>query len=283
MNNLIYNIKNLECQYANSPFPVLTVETLQIHRGQVVFIVGPSGVGKSTILETMGLMNNTIVRNPDSHIDFITDKGTKIDLSKLWDKSERVLSRFRLENLSFIFQSTNLMATLNVYENIILPSLLQGNGKKVAIDKAKKVLKKIAPDINGHKKISEISGGERQRVAFARAILGDFAVLFADEPTGNLDKANATNLLQSLMEYLHEAKRTAVIVTHDVDLAVKHADKIVFIEKVSRENSQSSYGIIRASSCFIKKELTWTNEKDNNLISDQKFRELLIEKLHFNR
>ena len=277
MNKKIYQIKNLECKYPNSTEPALRVESLDIYEGEVVFIVGPSGVGKSTILETLGLMNNTLLLKPDSKLIFQTNgnRSSEIDLTKMWTKSEVEISSFRRKHLSFIFQNTNLVPTLTVFENVILPALLQGIPKATALTNAKRILGKIAPDINGNVKTNELAGGERQRVAFARAINGSFSILFADEPTGNLDKANANNLVAILMDYLHEDNRTAVIVTHDVELAVNHADKIVFIEKVNHDDSKIRSGKISDKTNYIKNG----NEEWVELHSRSEVTKILREKL----
>lgn len=281
----LYQIRNLYCQYETSPYPVLYVDELDIHKGSVVFIVGPSGVGKSTILETLGLMNNTIKTNEESLFEFQNGQHQKEDLLKLWKKNEKEIANFRKQHLSFIFQNTNLFSTLTVYENIVLPALLQGDPKREAIRKAKNILKEIAPNVNGHKKISEISGGEQQRVSFARSIIAKSSILFADEPTGNLDASNAANIMSKLISYLHNNNSTAVIVTHDIGLTVKHADKIVYINKKTlNENNNYSYGKISNDSTFIKQGNYWKpRNKDDEFWSEKDIYNYLIEVLEKNR
>ncbi|MFW5983035.1 MAG: ABC transporter ATP-binding protein [bacterium] len=284
-NKSLYHIRNLYCQYETSPFPVLYVEELDIEPGSVVFIVGPSGVGKSTILETLGLMNNTIKENGNTVFEFSNHHEKNQDLSALWQKKEKEIASFRRKHLSFIFQNTNLFPTLTVYENIVLPALLQGFSKHEAIKKAREILSEIAPNVNGHKNIVEISGGERQRVSFARSIIAKSSILFADEPTGNLDVSNAANLMNKLMNHLHQNNSTAVIVTHDIDLTVKHADKIVFISKQTLEDNENySYGLITKGSTFEKVDDRWRHLSDHDgYWSKQELYHYLKEVLESNR
>jgi len=274
MSNLLFEIKNLQCKYPKSTYPVLNVKELHIEKGSVVFIVGPSGVGKSTILETLGLMNNTLVYNADTHFKmYSATTNDYVEIKDLWNKKENKIADFRKENLSFIFQNTNLFPTLSVYENIMLPGLLKGLTKLEAFDKAKSILKQIAPNVNGTKKITEISGGERQRVAFARAIISNYQILFADEPTGNLDMNNAKILMENLMELIRAENRTAVIVTHDINHAVNYADKIILIEKHNVAKSKRSFGEINTNRTFIKNG-AWQNIKGNlkTLTKDEMFK-----------
>jgi ABC-type lipoprotein export system ATPase subunit len=251
---MVFNIKNLECKYKTGANSVLLVDNLQIKKGEVVFFLGASGVGKSTILETLGLMNNTISTNSKTIFNFHKD-GSILDMKNIWQQKESYLADFRKKNLSFIFQSTNLFPTLNAEDNVLLTSMLQGTSEMQAKNNARSIFKKIFQkeykDILGDKgvqetnifgmkyckvyngkKISEMSGGQRQRLAFVRAIASNYNILFADEPTGNLDWANANNLMTYLIEDIKSKGATSVIVSHDISLAVQHADKIVYIEKI---------------------------------------------------
>ena len=251
---MVFNIKNLECKYKTGANSVLLVDNLQIKKGEVVFFLGASGVGKSTILETLGLMNNTISTNSRTIFNFHKD-GSILDMKNIWQQKESYLADFRKKNLSFIFQSTNLFPTLNAEDNVLLTPMLQGTSEMQAKNNARSIFKKIFQkeykDILGDKgvqetnifgmkyckvyngkKISEMSGGQRQRLAFVRAIASNYNILFADEPTGNLDWANANNLMTYLIEDIKSKGATSVIVSHDISLAVQHADKIVYIEKI---------------------------------------------------
>ena len=118
---------------------VLEIKTLSIPRGKKVFIVGESGIGKSTILETLGLMNNTIVPDENTVFSFYGNNDESIDLAKLWKLSDAELSAFRLKHFSFIFQSTNLMRNFTAYENIALTRMLQGYSRESSYQKTHEV------------------------------------------------------------------------------------------------------------------------------------------------
>lgn len=257
MNNL-YTIHNLNCKYPGSIHPVLNIEHLTIRQGSIVFFIGPSGVGKSTILETLGLMSYTLDPGDSCEFQFCYD-GTQQDLLTIWKKSEREISRFRSQHLSFIFQSTNLFQNLTAYQNACVSQVLQGKHLQDAELHARQIFKKIFPegeriiqDIVNGKKITQMSGGQRQRLAFVRAISTDFHVLFADEPTGNLDPANADNLMNMLTSNVRELGKTAIIVSHDISLAVKYADEIVFIDKQKSDEFGYEYGYIGQRSVYRK-------------------------------
>lgn len=252
---MIYQIENLECKYKTGKFPVLLVNNLQINQGEIVFFLGASGVGKSTILETLGLMNNTIYPNNKSLFSFeIANK--KENMLNIWKKKESKLAKFRNNHLSFIFQSTNLFSTLNALDNVLVAPLLQNKSEIEARNYVRPIFKKLFPvkynEMLSHKKISEISGGQRQRLAFVRAIASDYDVLLADEPTGNLDYANANNLMSFLVSDIRNRNATSIIVSHDINLAIEHADKIVFIDKKYNSDSDYHYGVISNVNTYLR-------------------------------
>jgi ABC-type lipoprotein export system ATPase subunit len=259
----IYQIKNLKCKYPTNEFPVLEIDNLDLNSGSRTFFIGASGVGKSTLLETLGLMNNTLhTENRDAK--FIYKNGHTEDLIKIWDKKEKEIAAFRSKNLSFIFQNTNLFDTLWAFDNISISAILKGKSREEAVRATKEVIKKIIPNLSEDKPISQLSGGQRQRIAFARAIVNDFQVLFADEPTGNLDVANSRNLMNILMNSLEH--RTSIIVTHDIELAVKYADRIVLINKkfIKAKSGKHYYGKINGEYTFTKSsENIWYSSKYN--------------------
>jgi ABC-type lipoprotein export system ATPase subunit len=229
MNKNIFEIRALKCKYESNPFPVLEIEELNIEKGSKTFFIGPSGVGKSTILETLGLMNDTIYepKRNNSVFDFIY--GKRQSLIDIWSKKESAIAEFRNQHLSFIFQNTNLFKTLSAYDNIAISAILQGKTKDEAMRKTKKIVARILPDILENKPITELSGGQRQRIAFARAIVTDYAVLFADEPTGNLDRSTADLVMDVLNEYIIANSAALFVVTHDIDIA-KKAQKLYLLE-----------------------------------------------------
>ena len=249
----IFKLKNLDCAYGSGSV-VLHIDELTIERGRMVFVVGPSGIGKSTILETLGLMNNTI-----KSAEVFEYNG--VDMLRAWLWSDKRLSDFRNKEYSFIFQSTNLMHNFTAYENVMITALLQGKREMEARRQTKEVLKKMELPYDVDRPIYEYSGGQQQRMAFARAILPDFNVLFGDEPTGNLDANTANILMQILTEDVRQKGSTAIIVSHDMQLAVDYADMIVMIRKEEREGG-TCYGVIDEKSICIKSEGKWNYESE---------------------
>jgi ABC-type lipoprotein export system ATPase subunit len=258
----IYQIKNLHCKYKQGKNPILIIDELNIKKGKIVFFIGASGVGKSTILETLGLMNNTISKQEKTEFDFIHENEIT-DLLSIWNKGEKSLSTFRRKHLSFIFQNTNLFGNLTMYQNANITQVLQGKTEIEAIRNSTKFFKNILSDIvgntSGDRKITEMSGGQRQRLAFTRAISTNYSVLFADEPTGNLDYANAHNLMKILAENIRINNKTSVIVSHDIALAIEFADEIVLIDKRKSSDNTYQFGLISNESTFVKNGLKWLN------------------------
>lgn len=271
----LFEIKNLRCSYDKSYREGISKVVLEIHhlgipRGKKLFIVGESGIGKSTILETLGMMNNTIVPDTDVTFNFIDKEGREIDLKSLWShKTEQQLSRFRLNNYSFIFQSTNLMRNFTAFENIAFTRMLQGYSKQESFEATRKVLADLGLEhIDESRMAQELSGGQQQRLAFARAIIPDFTVLFGDEPTGNLDGENAVRVMQILSQKLDEQQgASAIIVSHDMHLAVTFADVIVKIRKEIRAKQHDNdediaYGVIDDTCVYVPSgdsRQSWTN------------------------
>lgn len=262
-----YKIKNLLCQYKSGKNPVLFVDDLEINKGDIVFFLGASGVGKSTILETLGLMNNTIYPQSNTVFDFLGCSPNE-NMMKIWNKKESYLSNFRKKHFSFIFQSTNLFANLNAEDNALLTPILQSLKKIEAKNKVRKIFKTIFTkeweEILDDKNIREMSGGQRQRLAFVRAIASDFTILLADEPTGNLDFANANKLIRHLIDSVKKRGTTSLIVSHDIELAVDNADKIVYIDKIENKESNNKkdhhhYGLINGENTYSREGDGWVN------------------------
>jgi len=262
MGDFAFHIRYLSCKYPSSRWPVLDIHELDIPIGEIVFVVGASGVGKSTILETLGLMNNTIYANSSTIFNYRNGERTK-EISTLWREGESALARFRKENLSFIFQSTNLFNSLTAFENICLSQIVQGKPREKAELDAKRMLKSMFDEetvleIVQGKKVTELSGGQRQRLAFVRAVVTDYRILLADEPTGNLDWANANNLIKQLVNNVRDTGKTAIIVTHDINLALEYGDRVVFIRKMKDDKVENRvFGLIDQSSIYARRHGSW--------------------------
>lgn len=269
----LFEIDSLQCSYDTNYKEgqskiVLEIKNLIIPKGKIVFIVGESGIGKSTILEVLGLMNNTIVPNKNTSFLFYAEDQV-IDCLKLWKKSnDSELSSVRKKHFNFIFQSTNLMRNFTAYENIAITRMLQGHDKESSFAKAALVLDELGlGHIDRNRMAQELSGGQQQRLAFARAIIPDFTVLLGDEPTGNLDSDNATKAMQLLSTKLKELEgSSAIIVSHDMHLAVRFADIIIRIQKQADQSAADSgeqrfYGMIDNGCVFVPDENrdVWTN------------------------
>ena len=261
MMNKLYEIEHIRCSYDKNYVEgaskvVLEIRKLSLPKGKKIFIVGESGIGKSTILEVLGLMNNTVISGKDSRFVFY-ENSEEVDLLELWRKgADNELSAFRLKHFNFIFQSTNLMRNFSAYENVALTRMLQGYSREEAFEKASKVLADLGLEhIDQTRMTQELSGGQQQRLAFARAILPDFTVLFGDEPTGNLDSDNAVRAMELLTAKLNELKdSSAVVVTHDMPLAIAFADIII---KIRKEESTVRYA---------KDEVSYTGVIDEQCI-----------------
>lgn len=187
-----------------------------IYEGEFCAIVGTSGSGKSTLLNMMaGLEKPTKGQ--------IVIKDTHIE--KL---NENKLVKFRREHVGFIFQSFNLMGTMNAIENVALPLTFRGVKKKVRMAKAEKMIELVGLSKHKKHKPNQMSGGQQQRVGMARALVLDPDIVFADEPTGNLDSATSAEMMALMRRVVNEQKKTLIMVTHDDHLA-SYADRIIRI------------------------------------------------------
>lgn len=188
---------------------------LQINESEIVSIVGSSGAGKTTLLQILGTLDK-----PDSGKMSING----IDPFSL---SSNKMAEFRNKEVGFIFQFHQLLPEFNAYENVMLPALIMGLSKKEAADKAKEILAKIGLESRFNHRPSELSGGEQQRVAVCRSLINNPAIIFADEPSGNLDSKNAAELHDLFFQLREDFKQTFVIVTHNEKLAQMADRKLV--------------------------------------------------------
>lgn len=256
---------NLFCEYIPGK-PVLFIDDLEIEAGEFVFIVGPSGIGKSTLIEIFGLMNNPFRSNPGKGSLTFRKNGTTIDLIDQWKQGDKKLCAIRDEHFAFIFQNTNLMPNFSVIENVALTHMLKG----VNLKQSKEYVIPYLREIGIEQKFDDmdvrlISTGQRQRVAFIRALVARYNVLLGDEPTGNLDPAYAQNLMNMLSEELKKEQKTAIIVSHDISLAETYGNRIICLLK----QPEDPFAHISWENSFRKSadNNTWFDHKGEPVLS----------------
>ncbi len=198
--------------------PVLQDISLEIARGDFISLMGPSGSGKSTLLNLI------------AGIDKPTGGSLLIDGEDITQLSEGELADWRASNIGFIFQFYNLMPVLNAFENVELPLLLTNLSRAERRERVELTLSLVGLSDRMEHYPNELSGGQQQRVAIARAIVTDPTILVCDEPTGDLDKQSATDVLQMLKKLNSEMGKTIIMVTHDAH-AAEAAKRIVHLEK----------------------------------------------------
>ncbi|SDM58808.1 lipoprotein-releasing system ATP-binding protein [Daejeonella rubra] len=197
--------RGIQKSYGN--LQILKGVDLDVKRGEIITIIGASGAGKSTLLHIIGTLDRP---------DFGTIRLNNVDVNTL---SSRKLSAFRNEQIGFIFQFHHLLPEFTALENICIPAFIAGRGKKDAENKAFELLELLGLSDRANHKPNELSGGEQQRVAVARAMVNDPAIILADEPSGNLDSNNAENLHRLFVDLRDSLNQTFVIVTHNENLA----------------------------------------------------------------
>ena len=214
----IIKVENLKKVYriGNEKVVALNNIDLSIHKGEICCILGTSGSGKSTLLNMMaGLEKPT--------------KGSIIIKGEAIEKmSEKQLARFRQQHVGFIFQSYNLLTALTALENVAMPLIFRKIPKAIREKRAKKYLKMVGLADRYNHKPTQMSGGQQQRVGIARAFVGMPEIIFADEPTGNLDTKTSIEVMHIMWRMAREKQQTIVIVTHDPEVAL-YADKVIKI------------------------------------------------------
>ena len=194
----------------------LSEVNFEIGEGEIVAILGPSGSGKSTLLNQLAGLEKP------------TKGWVYIGKRNISEMSENELAVFRQKHLGFVFQSYNLLPALTAEENVALPLMFQGIDKEVRLKAARKQLKLMGLlDRAGHKP-TEMSGGQQQRVGIARAFVGNPKVIFADEPTGNLDSKTTQTVIEAMVSHAKENNITFIMVTHDTNLAAM-ANRVISI------------------------------------------------------
>jgi ABC-type lipoprotein export system ATPase subunit len=204
--------------YGSNSLRVLKEISLQINEGEIVSVVGPSGAGKSTLLNMIGCLDGFQSGN-------VIILGNNVSNLSVED-----LAGFRNKHIGFIFQMHNLLNEFTAVENAMIPLLISRTRKKIARQKAMEVLERFDLTARVNHKPSELSGGECQRIAVARALVGDPDIILADEPTGNLDSINSKLLMDTLLELVREKHKTIIIVTHDKSIAERTNRTITLVD-----------------------------------------------------
>ncbi len=211
----------IKVEHLNKSFGSLQVLrdiSLSIGQGEVVSIVGASGAGKTTLLQLLG----TLLRPDSGHIYY-----DDVDVIGL---DEKALSRFRNQNVGFVFQFHNLLPEFTALENVCMPALIAGRSMAEASEEAMKLLQFLNVASRATHKPAQLSGGEQQRFAVARALINHPAVILADEPSGNLDTRHAAELHDLFFQLRDQYRQTFVIVTHNMALAQKSDRQIMLCD-----------------------------------------------------
>jgi putative ABC transport system ATP-binding protein len=202
---------------ASQPIYALNEVNLAVEEGEFLAVMGPSGSGKSTLLYLLGGLDQ-----PTSGKVWLRDT----DISEMDDD---VLSRLRRHSLGFVFQFFNLVPVLTAQENVAMPLILDGVPRSEALRRAGEALSRVSLADRGSHRPAELSGGEQQRAALARALVTQPAVVLADEPTGNLDSRSGDEMVLMLRQTVDQWRQTIILVTHDSRVAA-YADRIIFLK-----------------------------------------------------
>ena len=219
MSEIVLELREVKRDFdqGNSSIEVLKGINLELKSGEIVALVGPSGSGKTTLLQIAGLLETTKIGEI-----FIGGQSTK-------DLNDDLLTSIRRKEIGFVYQYHHLLAEFSARENIIIPQKISRINKKVAENKADKLLGIMGLADRANHRPAMLSGGEQQRVAIARAVANNPKVLLADEPTGNLDAMAAKVVFQLLIGLVKNSGVGALIATHNIELA-KKMDRIVYLE-----------------------------------------------------
>lgn len=200
---------------------VLKGVNIEVKKGEIVSIVGASGAGKTTLLQILGTLDRASKTE---------DFNLKINNTEIKALNDKALAKFRNEHIGFIFQFHQLLPEFTALENVCLPAFIKGTTKNEAKKRAQELLEFLGLSHRYNHKPNELSGGEQQRVAVARALVNNPALIFADEPSGNLDSESAENLHNLFFKLRDEFGQTFVIVTHNEELADMADRKLVMLD-----------------------------------------------------
>lgn len=224
-------------QLGNIELPVLKNISLEIAPGSFVVILGPSGSGKSTMLNMVGCL------------DLPTKGKVFLDGSDISEMSEDELAQARGRKIGFIFQQFNLLHNLTALENVMIPMVFQGKSEKERQERAKSLLSSIGLVERINHRPTELSGGEQQRIAIARALSNNPEIIVADEPTGNLDSSTGKKIMEILIDLHKNEKKTIIVVTHDPTIA-NYSSQVVHIKDGQL-----------VSNHFAEEKVLWSNNK----------------------
>ena len=218
MPDLIVDHVTKEYPTRGEPLVVLRGVSMELSAGENVAILGPSGSGKSTLLHIIGTLDQ-----PTSGSVLLHDQNP-------FELSEPELAHFRNRNVGFVFQDHHLLPQLSVVENVLIPTIAEGRPDADSLNRARDLLDRVGLGNRLDHRPAELSGGEKERVAVARALICKPALLLADEPTGNLDRANADAVADLLLELQQLEKTMLIVVTHSLELAGKLQRKCEFVD-----------------------------------------------------
>jgi len=237
----LIEVKYLEKIYSGdgTKTPALNGVSFNIESGEFVAIMGPSGSGKSTLLHILGFLDRQ------------TNGEYKFDGKTIDDYSKEEVAHVRNKKMGFIFQMFNLLSRTTVLENVKLPLLYSGIKESLWDEKAKKAIESVGLSHRINHQPSQLSGGEQQRVAIARALINNPLVIFADEPTGNLDSKSGQIIMEILQKLNQEEGRTIILVTHETYIA-KHAKRIISLKDGKLESDRIVDHQLDAKNGFLK-------------------------------
>jgi len=227
--NKILSTKNLCKTYTTGPLEVEVLKSinLDLNAGEIVIIMGPSGVGKSTLLHVVG------------GLDRPTAGEVLIDGENIFVLKEKELAVFRNKSIGFVFQFHHLLPEFTALENVLIPGMMHRNDMTIVERRARHLLDVIGLTSRIGHKPSELSGGEQQRVAVARALINEPKLVLADEPTGNLDKQNSLALYELILELNKKMNQTFIIVTHN-ELMTSRAGRVIELEDGRIKNNHTN-------------------------------------------
>ena len=250
MENAMITMKNINKGYmlGEERLPILKDINFQVNKGEYVAILGPSGSGKTTLMNMIGCMD--VMDSGEYYLDGMAIHKTKED----------DLTMVRNQKIGFIFQNYQLIPTYNVMQNIIMPLLMRGMTHEEAEEKCKNTIKLLGLDHRIEHKPNELSGGQKQRVSIARALVGQPAILLADEPTGNLDSRSGAAVIGAFREAKEKLDATIFMVTHD-SFSASHCDRVLLMRDGQVQKELKRQGSRREFMDILLDELKQLNER----------------------